>query len=74
MLITQTFEAFETTLANEAQADSVTITPNVEGETLVSVHLLFVRGDATCERTVMESEMDQPWENIAQSAKEALDA
>jgi len=62
------FEPFETTLAREAQADSVTITPVEDG-----VHLLFVRGEATCERTITDAEMDQPWEDIALAAKEALD-
>lgn len=68
MLITQTFEAFETTLANEAQADRVEITTVPEG-----VNLKFWRGEAMCERTVTDAEMDQPWENIALAAKEALD-
>jgi len=70
MLITQTFEDFETTLADAAQADSVKITPLQTGE----IHLKFERGEASCERIVTDEEMDQPWENIALEAKAALDA
>jgi len=69
MLITQTFEAFETTLAHEAGADSCVITQLQNG-----VHLRFARGEATCERIVTDDEMDQPWESIAEAAKAALDA
>ncbi len=55
MLITQTLEAFETTLARACEADRVEITPAADG-----VILKLWRGDTMVKRNVRDEEMDQP--------------